>query len=66
MITDRGKENQKIFILDSKYYKYGVSKFDYDLPGTGSIVKQFAYEEYAENALPSLPIEKLANLITKD
>lgn len=57
MITDRGKENQKIFILDSKYYKYGVSKFDYDLPGTGSIVKQFAYAEYVENAPLSLPKE---------
>lgn len=55
MITDRGKENQKIFILDSKYYKYGVSKFDYDLPGTGSIVKQFAYAEYVENSSSSLP-----------
>lgn len=57
MITDRGKENQKIFILDSKYYKYGVSKFDYDLPRTGSIVKQFAYAEYVENAPLSLPKE---------
>ena len=55
MITNRGKENQKIFILDSKYYKYGVSGFDYDLPGTGSIVKQLAYAEYVENSPSSLP-----------
>ena len=55
MITNRGKENQKIFVLDSKYYKYGVSNFDYDLPGTGSIVKQLAYAEYIENTPSSLP-----------
>ncbi len=57
MITNRGKENQKIFVLDSKYYKYGMSKFDYDLPGTGSIVKQLAYAEYIENCPSSLPAD---------
>lgn len=65
MITNRGKENQKIFILDSKYYKYGVSRFDYDLPGTGSIIKQFAYAEYVENSPPSLPNE-VKEVLNKD
>ncbi|MCR5494913.1 MAG: LlaJI family restriction endonuclease [Treponema sp.] len=63
MITNRGKENQKIFILDSKYYKYGLSQYDYDLPGTGSIVKQFAYAEYVEKAPSTLPkdVKKVLN-----
>ena len=63
MITDRGKDNQKIFILDSKYYKYGISNLDYDLPGTGSIIKQFAYAEYVENSPSSLPsdVKKVLN-----
>ncbi|MCR5218700.1 LlaJI family restriction endonuclease [Treponema sp.] len=55
MITNRGKENQKIFILDSKYYKYGLSKIPYDLPGTGSIVKQFAYAEFIEREPEKIP-----------
>ena len=55
MITNRGKPGQKIFVLDSKYYKYGVSKRDYDLPGTGSIVKQLAYAEFIEGKPDSLP-----------
>ncbi len=65
MITNRGKENQKIFVLDSKYYKYGMSKFDYDLPGTGSIVKQFAYAEYIENSPFSLPAD-VKKVLNKD
>lgn len=55
MITNRGNEGQRIFVLDSKYYKYGVSHRDYDLPGTGSIVKQLAYAEHIEGKPDSLP-----------
>ncbi len=55
MIMDRGKDSQKIFVLDSKYYKYGISKRDFDLPGTGSIVKQIAYAEFIEGKPDSLP-----------
>jgi hypothetical protein len=49
MITDKASENQKIFVLDSKYYKYGKSKLLNHLPMSGSIVKQIAYAEYIEN-----------------
>ena len=55
MITGRGTQKQKIFVLDSKYYKYGVSRHDYDLPSTGSIVKQIAYAEFIEGKPDSLP-----------
>ena len=59
MITDRGKEGQKIFVLDSKYYKYGVSNGSYDLPGTDSIIKQIAYAEFIENRPASIPSDVL-------
>lgn len=36
------------FILDSKYYKYGITLKPSHLPGTDSIVKQIAYAEYIE------------------
>ena len=49
MITNRGKENQKIFVLDSKYYRYGVTKNPNHLPDSASIVKQIAYAEYIDN-----------------
>lgn len=49
MITDRGSENQKTFVLDSKYYRYGESKQLNHLPMSGSIIKQIAYAEYIDN-----------------
>ena len=38
-----------IFILDAKYYKYGISKNPKDLPDTSSISKQVFYTEFAKN-----------------
>ena len=38
-----------IFILDAKYYKYGISQKSNDLPDTSSISKQIFYGEYAKN-----------------
>lgn len=49
MITNRGKENQKIFVLDSKYYRYGATKNPNHLPDSASVVKQLAYAEYIDN-----------------
>lgn len=49
MITNRGKENQEIFVLDSKYYRYGETKNPNHLPDSSSVVKQIAYAEYIEN-----------------
>lgn len=39
---------EKVFILDSKYYKYGATRNNFHLPGSGSILKQLAYAEYVE------------------
>lgn len=48
-IMIKGKD---VFILDSKYYKYGVSARIGHLPDTSSISKQITYGEYvAENNL---------------
>lgn len=46
MITNRERHNQKTFVLDAKYYKYGVTKEFSHLPASSSIVKQIAYAEY--------------------
>ena len=37
----------KIFVIDSKYYRYGSSKDSKDLPPVTSINKQISYAEYA-------------------
>ncbi len=49
MITNRGESNQKIFVLDSKYYRYGATKNPNHLPDSSSVVKQLAYAEYIDN-----------------
>ena len=39
------------YILDSKYYKYGISHSTVDLPGTSDISKQITYGEYIKKHL---------------
>ncbi len=39
--------NHNLYILDSKYYRYGITKNKSHLPGTNSITKQITYGEYA-------------------
>lgn len=48
MITNKNTEEQKIFVLDSKYYKFGITNQRNHLPMSGSIIKQIAYAEYIE------------------
>lgn len=38
--------NNKIYVLDAKYYKYGVTGLISDLPESSSINKQITYGEY--------------------
>ena len=42
------KESEDIFILDAKYYKYGVTRNPSDLPNSSSINKQLSYGEYVK------------------
>ena len=43
-----GDDKVGVFILDSKYYKYGLTKNRCHLPGAESVCKQMAYAEYVE------------------
>jgi len=45
-----------LFVLDSKYYKFGMTKSANHLPGAESICKQMAYAEYAEQLMPGKKI----------
>lgn len=49
-----------VFILDSKYYKYGIRNNKQFLPGAESVCKQMAYAEFVENRMEVLP-EKIFN-----
>lgn len=40
-----------VYILDSKYYKYGLTGINSHLPGAESVCKQMAYAEYVEKML---------------
>ena len=62
MIPNRGTSKQKIFVLDSKYYRYGVSNGTYDLPGSDSIIKQIAYTDFIEKGESSIPKDVRNNL----
>ena len=43
-----GDDKKDVFILDSKYYKFGLTKNKAHLPGAESVCKQMAYAEYVE------------------
>ena len=43
-----GKKNA--YILDSKYYRYGTTGDENDLPGTSSIQKQISYGDFVKNS----------------
>ena len=40
--------NKHLYVLDAKYYKFGMTGSATDLPSSGSICKQIAYAEYVE------------------
>ena len=42
------KEVAGVYILDSKYYKFGITHNKAHLPGAESVCKQMAYAEYVE------------------
>ena len=49
---------KKIYILDAKYYKYGITGNMYDLPHTDSIQKQITYGDHIANNPQIYGIEK--------
>lgn len=44
-------KDNNIFIIDSKYYKFGFTGKDNDLPETSSIQKQIAYGSFIEYSI---------------
>ena len=42
------RHGDSLFILDAKYYKYGITGYTGHLPNTDSIQKQITYGNYAE------------------
>ena len=44
-------KDRKAYIIDSKYYKYGITFDPNDLPNTTSIEKQITYGEFAEKLI---------------
>lgn len=42
------EEGHRLYVLDAKYYKFGMTGSAADLPSSGSICKQIAYAEYVE------------------
>lgn len=53
--SNKEEDNRKIYILDAKYYKYGVTANPNDLPNTSSVCKQISYGEYLEKYLKIEP-----------
>lgn len=47
--------NNNAYILDAKYYKYGITRYVGDLPHTDSIQKQITYGEYLRSPNSRVP-----------
>lgn len=44
-------DDKRLYVLDAKYYKFGVTGLAADLPSSDSICKQIAYAEYVERLI---------------
>ena len=52
--------DNNVYVLDGKYYKYGYTRSNSDLPNTSSIHKQITYGEYIDSN-PSFSFKKIYN-----
>lgn len=50
-----------VYVLDAKYYRYGVTGIPSHLPDTSSIQKQITYGEYIENHSDEFGINRIYN-----
>ena len=55
------KWNNKIYVLDAKYYQYGVSGVTGDLPATTSIQKQITYGKHIAEQIKEVEEDKVYN-----
>ncbi|WP_418553916.1 LlaJI family restriction endonuclease [Longibaculum muris] len=53
------KENDIIYVIDAKMYKYCIDKKTYNLPSTQSIQKQITYGDYIKKHYPNSSIINL-------
>lgn len=51
--------SNKVYILDAKYYKYGITGNISDLPHTDSIQKQITYGDHISNNPQTYGVEKI-------
>lgn len=51
----------KVYVLDAKYYRYGVTGYTNDLPNSSSINKQITYGEYVDNHMKDFDTDKIFN-----
>lgn len=55
------KYQDKIYVLDAKYYQYGVTNFVSDLPATSSIQKQITYGKHIAEQIQEVPENNVYN-----
>ena len=53
------KYQDKVYVLDAKYYKYGITKNPNDLPSTSSIQKQITYARHIKEKFPEIAEDKI-------
>ena len=51
MVDPAEQKNRAVYILDSKYYKFGMTRNMSNLPGAESVCKQMAYAEFVERII---------------
>ena len=55
-----------LFVLDSKYYKFGMTQSANHLPGAESVCKQMAYAEYVEQLMQEKEIPAFAGKTSRN
>lgn len=54
---------RNVYILDAKYYIFGISQKVQDLPGASDIQKQITYGRYVHETLPELDTQFIHDLV---
>ena len=55
------KHNGGIYVLDAKYYQYGITNNPGDLPNTSSIQKQITYGKHIAEQMSEVPPDRVYN-----
>ena len=60
------ENGDNLFVLDSKYYKFGMTQSANHLPGAESVCKQMAYAEYVEQLMQEKEIPAFAGKTSRN